>query len=252
MRAVMLAPLVWALTPLAIAAAAPARRAGTIALAAFAIGGAVCAAFAAAAPAYTMDRPRGLNVEYYQAFGEDAPHWIVHFRGPPDRAYLAANGIAATQHSYDRYGIAPAQRYARAAAPIDLAPPTFERTSVSIANGERVIAGVVRAGRGGTLRIAVDENSGVRWLRVAGQEVWSRERVGEGARTIASFVGLGQTPLVIEIAYEAQRPAPAFWISERSALPDTEEARALVSSRPPEAAPIHDGDGATVVTRITP
>ncbi len=251
-RTVMLAPLVWALTPLAIAAATLARRAGSITVAAFAASGAVCAAFAAAAPAYTIDRPRGVNVEYYQAFGEETPHWIVHFMGPPDRAYLAANDISPTQQSYQRFGVATAQRYARAASPLDLAPPTFERTNIAIANGERVITGVVRAGRGGALRIAVEEDSGVRWLRAEGQEVWSRERVASGARTIGTFVGLGDTPMVIEIAFEAQRPAPAFWISERSALPDTEEARALAGSRPPEAAPIHDGDGATVVTRITP
>jgi len=250
-RALMLAPLVWVLTPLAIAAAAPARRAGTIALAAFIAGGAVSAAFAAAAPAYTADRPRGVNVEYYQA-PEAEPHWIAHFMGPPDRAYLAANDIATTPQPYDRYGVAAAQRYARAATPLDLAPPTFERTNVSIANGERAISGVVRAGRGGVLRVAVAENSGVLWLRAEGQEVWSRERVAGGARTIATFVGLGERPVAIEIAFEAQRPAPTFWLSERSALPDTEEARALTGSRPPEAAPIHDGDGALVVTRITP
>lgn len=251
-RAVMLAPIVWVLTPLVIATTTPARRAGTIALAALFAGGAVSAAFAAAAPAYTVDRPRGLNIEYYHASGEETPHWQAVFMGPPDNAYLAATGLDAALQPYQRYGTAPAQRYARAATPLDLAQPTFERTNIAIANGARVISGVVRAGRGGVLRIAVDENSGVRWLRAEGQDVWTRESMESGGRRLATFVGLGANPMVIEIAFEAARPAPAFFLSERSALPDVPEARAMRDARPAEAAPIHDGDGAVVVTRVTP
>jgi len=254
MRAVTLTPLVWALAPLAIAAASNARRAGTIALAAFAAGGAVCAAFAANAPAYTPERPRGMNIEYYDDRGREGatPHWQIQFMGPPDRAYLAANTISTTPQDYLRGGVQPAQRFARAAPQLDLAPPTFERTNIAIADGARVVSGVVRAGRNGVLRIAVGEDSGVLWLRAEGQQVWSREMVQDGARRIASFVGQNAEPLVIEIAFEAARPAPAFWLSERSALPDAAEARALTEARPADAAPIHDGDGAAVVVRVTP
>jgi hypothetical protein len=243
-----------ALFPLALvlvglfARLAPTPGAGGPALAAAGLATLVSAAVAATTTPVTPLRPLGLNI-VYAADGQAAPVWIAQFPGRVDRSWLAANGFSATPQPRMSLGVFESRDYLRPATPLPIAAPRFELLKVDAAGGLQRYAGVLHPGAGGaSLRIASDAHSPVQFLSIEDQPVWTAPPAGGRARALA-LSGLGPDPVRMTIAF-APGAGKRFWLTERSALPDAPEPRALTAARPAHAAPIHSGDAALVSVRV--
>jgi hypothetical protein len=200
-------------------------------------------------PAFTAEHPRGLNVVYYDDRA-GRPRWLVGFVGPPDEAFLAAQGFPPKDDDYLQFGLLKAQGRFKVAAPQDLPPPSFVVKEVATRDGTTVVSGVLRSGRGGFLLGAgFAPGAGVRSIRVDGQQAIGAEQLQHNEPALVRLWGLGTRDVPMEIAFAADT-APKLVLAERSPLPDSEEGRLLTSARPADAAPAYTGDSAVVVVTI--
>lgn len=208
----------------------------------------VAAAVASQTPAYAVDHPRGLNVTYYDD-RTTSPRWLVNWVGATDEAYLKRAGFPATDERYLRGGLFEAEGRFKPATDLKLDPPTLTISSLE-ANGARAVAhAILRAGRGGTqLAFGIPMKSGIQSIRVLGEELVDRARLERDEPTLAGMLGLGVRDIPVEITFDA-KTQPSFFVIERSALPDSTEAAALLAARPATAAPSHAGNGAVVIVR---
>jgi hypothetical protein len=241
-----------AITPFVLALVACASTSKGQGSLAVPIAAAVCALVAAVVasqtPAYAVNHPRGLNVTYYDD-RTASPRWLVNWVGATDEAYLKRTGFPATDERYLRGGLFEAEGRFKPAADLKLDPPTFTISNVE-ANGALAVAhGVLRAGRGGTqLAFGIPKKSGIRSIRVMGEELVNMERLDRDEPTLAGMLGLGTRDIPVEITFDA-KTQPSFFVIERSALPDSAEGTALLAARPTTAAPVHAGNGAVVIVR---
>ncbi|MGE3301689.1 MAG: M28 family peptidase [Hyphomonadaceae bacterium] len=240
-RALILAPVAVALAPLL--ALRPEARMGPAAAS-------MAAAMLAASvwgwrtPAYTPDRPRGVNVVYHQDGDERA--WLrVATMGPDDEAFLKAAGFP--QHAI-AIGLhdGPAWGRFKPTPSLRLPPPQLIVRTVTRTGELATAHGVLCAGRAGfTLDIIAGEGSGVRAVRVVGQPALLTQN-GAG---YAPLSGLGARSAEIEIDFDARAPARLFLL-ERSPPPDDPAFRAVQALRPVDAAPAFLGDHASVSEEI--
>jgi len=61
--------------------------------------------------------------------------------------------------------------------------------------------------------------------------------------------GIGTRDVPMEISFDAAT-SPKLTLYERSALPESDEGRALIAARPADAAPDYNGDCALVFTVV--
>ena len=102
---------------------------------------------------------------------------------------------------------------------------------------------------GNLIGIALPPGSGILALRAAGQDVIGANQAGAKDPVIARFVGLADSELPVEIAFDA-KSKPVITLFERSALPECAECNALTKARPADAAPVHSGDAAIVYRKV--
>jgi hypothetical protein len=113
-----------------------------------------------------------------------------------------------------------------------------------------IVRGTLRSGRGGfQIGIGVAPNSGVRSIRVDNQQAVSVEQLKGKDPTFVRVWGIGMRDLPMEVSFDAAS-APKLTLYERSPLPDSDEARALIAARPADAAPDYNGDTALVFTAV--
>ncbi len=240
-----LLPFVLALVPLFVTGGSADRV--PAAICAIVVVGA--AAIASQTPAYAPDHPRGLNVVYYDDRSA-APRWLIGFEGAPDEAFLAAQGFPARDEVYRQLGLTDAKGRFKPALDQRLPPPTLTLHELTTHGGTTVARGTLRSGRGGFLiGLGFAQDSGVKSLRLDDQEVADPARLGGKAPVITRFWGAGTRDVPVEIAFDGTA-APTVILYERSTLPDSGEARGLVSARPDDAAPVYSGDSSLVVVTV--
>jgi hypothetical protein len=210
----------------------------------------VAAAVATQTPAYAYNHPRGLNITYLDDRSA-TPRWFVGWLGAPDEAYIKANGFPATDAAYRQFGLIDAEGRYKAATDLKLAPPTFTLTSVEPAGTSKIIKGTIHGARGGLqLGFGFAPDSGVRAIKVGGQLVADEKRMISKDPVIVRISGVGDRGAEIELTADAAAH-PALTLLERSSLPgDSAEAKALLASRPKDAAPVHAGNTAVVVVTL--
>lgn len=246
-RAVVLMPLVWCLTSLwAQVLAAPGSRA-ILAGALLAILLAASTALAAIQDTASIDRPRGLNINY-QVSGDTPPRWRLISENPISSDYLEAHGFAhAAAESRRERAVAE-----KPAPVLDLPKPSFTAEPVREAQGRRVIAGVVRfAAESPLAGLTIGPRSGVRGLRIEGQQVWREADLQEGAERALRIGGVGDRPLRFELELDANAKGPVA-LYHRLPLPQTPESKAFVAGRPADTLPFGAGDGATITLPLVP
>jgi hypothetical protein len=250
MKMLVLVPLGLALAPVFAASMLNPERRGWPAIVLLAIGVGGAAYVAMNATTYTPDRPRGVDIVYYDdRTAGAAPRWQINTFGPPDEAYLKAAGFSAIATPYKRFGIFPAKGHFKPAGDLHLPPPTFTPTEVATRNGLIVLSGILHAGRGGALvGLGAPEGSGLMSVRAENQDVLTAEAL-KAAPVTATFVGLAARDASVEFTFDPAKPAAVILV-EQSALPDDAEARRLQSLRPANAAPAHSGDTATVLVSL--
>ncbi len=243
-KILVLLPFVLALTPLFVWAYAATEARWSIA----GVGGAVviAALVASQMPAYAPNHPRGQNLTYYED-GTGAPRWLVDFEGPPDEAYLKANGFPAAPAPYLYAGLFPDEGFSKAAADLKLEPPRLLVEQILVQDKFQVLRGTIKGARGGVqLSLILKGKSGIQSVRVANQELVGAWRLNQDDPLSARLTGFGERGVPIEITYDPAKK-PKVILSERAPLPDAPEARALTKARGADAAPVHTGDGAIVV-----
>jgi hypothetical protein len=248
-KILVLMPFSLALVPLF--AAGPGERSRTAwalsALCAMVVAGA--AAVAGQTPAYAPNHPRGLNVVYYDDLAAK-PRWLVGFIGAPDERYLKAQGFPQRDEEYRQLGLLKAEGRFKDATGSHLPAPTFTVNEVATQGGVTIARGTLRSGRGGfQIGIGVAPNSGVRSIRVDNQQAVSVEQLKGKDPTFVRVWGIGMRDLPMEVSFDAAS-APKLTLYERSPLPDSDEARALIAARPADAAPDYNGDTALVFTAV--
>jgi hypothetical protein len=225
----------WALAPLfaRVAAAKDAPPAAAVSGALALI--AACAAMAQ--PAYTPARPRGVDF-IYAAFPGAPPRWDIVAFGPQDESLARAAGFLAKDRPVIAMDGSSAPARFKPAADLGLPGPSWKpgaQTATS-AEGEFALA------RGGFASgLVIPPESGVRTVRAQGQVVL--EGLDGKAPARATFAGLAGRSVRLSFEFDAGA-APHVVLYERSTLPDTLEARALLALRPADAAPAYFGDHA--------
>jgi hypothetical protein len=110
-----------------------------------------------------------------------------------------------------------------------------------------VVRGVLRSGRGGyLLGVGAAPGSGIRSIRVDGQQAIGTEQLQSKDPALVRLWGLGTRDVPMEVAFAADA-APKLVLFERSPMPDSDEGRSLAAARPVDAAPAYSGDSAIVV-----
>jgi hypothetical protein len=104
----------------------------------------------------------------------------------------------------------------------------------------------LRSGRGGfQIGVGIAPDSGVQWIRLDSQQSVSVDQLKGKEPTFVRVWGIGTRDVPMEISFDAAT-APKLTLFERSPLPDSDEARALIAGRPADAAPDYNGDSALV------
>lgn len=242
-KILVLTPFVLTLIPVFAAALPEAVRWPSAAALALVTAGA--AAVASQTPAYALNHPRGLNITYYDDRAA-SPQWGVGFVGAPDTAYLQATGFPREETPYLQFGLLQGEGRFKPAPQLNLAPPSFTVASTETSGADMIVKGTLRGGRGGLqLGIAVKPVSGLRAIKVGGQRAADAKRLNGKEPVIVRIAGVGEAGIDVEFQIEAGK-SPSIILIERSALPDTDEARALTAARPKDAAPVNAGDTALV------
>jgi hypothetical protein len=207
------------------------------------------AAVAYRTPAFNAEHPRGLNIVYYDD-RSNRPRWLVGFVGPPDENFLASQGFPPRDEAYLQFGVLKAQGRFKPAAAQNLPAPSFEVRDVATRDGTTVVRGVLRSGRGGfLLGVGAAAGSGIRSVRLDDQPAMGTAPSQGKDPLLLRFWGLGTREVPMEVAFAADA-TPRLVLFERSALPDSDEGRALKAARPADAAAAYTGDSAVVVVTI--
>lgn len=203
------------------------------------------AAVASQTSAYAADHPRGVNIVYYDDHAAK-PRWLIGFVGAPDERYLKAQGFPPHDEEYRQLGLLKAQSRFKDAAGPHLPAPSFAVKEVVTQAGTTVVRGTLRSGRGGfQLGVGIAPDSGIRSIRIDSQQAVSIDQLKSKEPTLVRVWGLGSREVPVEISFDAAA-APRLTLFERSPLPESDEARALIAARPADAAPDYDGDSALV------
>jgi hypothetical protein len=207
------------------------------------------ATVASQTPAYAASHPRGLNVIYYDDHAAK-PRWLIGFVGAPDEGFLKAQGFLQHDVEYRQLGLLKAQGRFKDAAGMHLPAPSFTVKEVVTQTGTTVVRGTLRSGRGGfQVGVGVAPNSGIQSIRIDGQQAVSVDQLKGKEPALVRVWGLGSREVPMEISFDAAT-APKLTLFERSPLPESDEARALVAARPADAAPDYNGDSALVFTLL--
>ena len=245
-RILTLIPLSLSLVPVFAASADPRFRSAWVLVSLCVVVVAGAATVANRTPAFAADHPRGLNITYYDDRANQ-PRWLVGSVGPPDEAFLAARGFPARDEEYFQFGLLKARGRFKAAATQSLAAPSFDVKDVTTRDGTTVARGVLHSGRGGyLLGVGAAPGSGIRAIRVDGQEAIGAVQLQGKEPALVRLWGLGTRDVPMEVAFAADA-APKLVLFERSSLPDSDEGRSLAAARPADAAPAYSGDSAIVV-----
>jgi hypothetical protein len=203
------------------------------------------AAVASQTPAYAPNHPRGLTITYYDDHAAK-PRWIVNFVGAPDEDFLKAQGFSQHDEEYRQLGLLKTQGRFGPATGQSLPAPSFTVKEVVTQGATTVARGALRSGRGGfLLGVGIAPHSGIQSIRLDTQQLIGADQLkGEEPRFVR-FWGLGSRDVPLEISFDAGA-TPKLVLFERSPLPDSQEARALVAARPADASPVATGDSALV------
>ena len=246
-KILVLLPFSLALVPVFAASPGDRSRAAWALSALCALVVAGSAAIASQAPAYATAHPRGLNIVYYDDQAAK-PRWLIGFVGAPDEKFLKAGGFPQRDEEYRQLGLSKAQGRFKDATGPHLPAPSFTVNEVATQGGTTVVRGTLRSGRGGfQLGVGVAPNSGVQSIRFDNQPAVGADQLTGKDPTFVRVWGLGMRDVSMEISFDAVT-SPKLTLFERSPLPDSPEARALIAARPADAAPDYNGDTALVFT----
>jgi hypothetical protein len=203
------------------------------------------AAIASQTPAYAAGHPRGLNIVYYDDQAAK-PRWLIGFVSAPDEKFLKAQGFPQRDEEYRQLGLSKAQGRFKDATGPHLPAPSFTINEVTTQGGTTVVRGSLRSGRGGfQIGIGVAPNSGVQSIRFDTQPAVGADQLKGKEPVFVRVWGVGMRDVPMEISFDAATAAK-LTLFERSPLPDSPEARALIAARPADAAPDYNGDSALV------
>jgi hypothetical protein len=203
------------------------------------------AAFASTMPGYTPDNPRPLNIVYHQDAETGEARWLVQ-ETPVDRSFIQRAGFAASPEAFDLAGLVPTQAFTRKATSARLEAPRLNLLSREQRADRFVLTGTVSSVRAGFMfGLVIPAGSGITAVTLEGQTLVTPERLSGSRPVWARIFGTADKPLSITIEHGKQADGRIV-LFERSALPDTPEARTLLASRPANASPGHAGDGAFV------
>jgi len=248
-KILVLIPFALALVPVFAASPGDRPRAAWAlsALCALVVAGA--AAIASQTPAYAAGHPRGLNIVYYDDQAAK-PRWLIGFVGAPDETFLKAQGFPPQDEEYRQLGLLKARGRFKDTGGQHLPAPSFTVNEVATQGATTVVRGMLRSGRGGfQIGIGVAPDSGVQSIRLENQPAVSAEQLRGKDPIFVRVWGIGMREVPMEISFAATT-APKLTLYERSPLPDTDEARALIAARPADAAPDYNGDTALVFTVV--
>jgi len=212
------------------------RLAGAAALAALAWGA------AALTPAYSVERPQRLSLEYAWDADTAKARWLVYHEGGPLPPPIAALG------RFEHGVVPPWSPYKRWATPAQgpaVDPPRVEKVAETNGRGGyRVLALRLQARGSEVIRLRFPAESGLEGVEAGG----SLRHFGPGKDAyVIRCHGRSCDGLVLRLALPL-RPVEATIIGMRSGLPA--EAAAALAGRPTTARPQYSADATYAVTKL--
>lgn len=246
-RILVLIPFSLALVPVFAARPGDRSRAAWALSALCAVVVAGSSAVASQTAAYSANHPRGLNIVYYDDLSAK-PRWLIGFVGAPEERFLKVQGFPQRDEDYLQLGLLKARGRFKDATGQHLPAPIFSVKEITTQGGTKLARGTLRSGRGGfQLGIGIAPHSGIKSIRIDDQQAVGAEQLNGKDPIFVRVWGAGTRDVPMEISFDAAT-APKLTLYERSPLPDSDEARALIAARPADAAPDYNGDSALVFT----
>ncbi len=245
-KAIPLVLLALPLLPLAIAYVA--REDSRLLLAAGCAIVAVASTAALLVPTHTIDRPRGVNLVYVQDDDANTAQWQIESFGDPGRETLEAMAFDTVRQPMLHFNVAPDDAHLKPAAHQDLRAPVVVIDEDIERGGKRIVRGSIRSQRQAyQLGLAYAAQSPVLALRVEDQPVI--ESASDEAQVIR-FHGAVNAPVRFELAARPGEPL-SLTAFDLGTLTSDGEAQKMLAMRPDTAAPVHGGDRAIVLSRVT-
>lgn len=205
----------------------------------------VASGAAMAVPAYTPDRPRSVNVAYFQEIGpggEQDARWRVFTYGPADKAYVKEAGFLTEISTFKRFGARESNAYFQPAQVHDLKTPQLQVFSEEATDGGRIIKGEISAGRAGPFfGVTFAADAPATEFSVNGITLIDSKKFASGKISSMHFNGFNDRPLAFELHVSGEAPIDVM-LFEVSDLPDDAVGQSIIAKRPKNAAPIQFGD----------
>jgi len=202
-------------------------------------------------PAFSAKAPERVNIEYWFDADSAKSQWIVHADSGrlPEPIHLAAN-FHEVQHGPFPWNRGTA--FLADAPRLNLAPPTFTIQNLSVSNGKRTYAALLRSERGAPqAMVFFPPTSGIEDLRTEDAPMpIETSRVRSFLNGWAIFNCVTMTPKGVTITFSLPegKPVEVYAVDMSFRLPD--EGNFLLKSRPLTATPSQDGDVTLVSRRV--
>jgi len=211
-----------------------------------------------AAPRYTEDYPRKINIEYQLRLGAPGPtaRWTATTADNVLPEQIRSAGHFSTELSQTYPWFSVRKSFAAEAPVLPLAPPTFQIERAVVDGGNLVIAARLASPRGALYAGLVLPGSRVISMRVNGKVPPKQESKNAVAKLLASggWVNLmtcttGAEGVTYELELSGAEPVQAYAWDQVFALPPG--GAPIASARPANAVPFQVGDVTTVIQPVT-
>ena len=235
-------------TGLAPVLTGPGARRWLMPLGALACGGAL-AAYAAAALAFSVDRPERMSVTFLQETGPEArARWVVSPQsGVLPEGLRRAAPFGATRES--PFAWSTATGYVAGAEPVDAPPPALDLLTQERRDGRRYVRARARSARGAPVLLLRLPSDRVVSLRLGGRELSRPARDRMPPRRAYAVHAVPPEGIEIELVIDGEPPIEGYLIDRSYGLPGA--GQPLLQARPAAAAPFATGDTTSIAIRVT-
>lgn len=193
-------------------------------------------------PTYTLDRPRGMNLNHIENADQGTALWAMDVVGKPDPVYLEQAGFSLEHQDYNRYGLRTSKGFVREASFKEGMPPVLTVTSDSEENGMRILRGEFQSIRGGyTIIFGFKAGTKFNHLKINNQVALTFDEGSKRAQYSVPIHGLIKNSATFEISLPLGEEIE-FQLIDFNFLTENQDAGSVLKFRPEDVKPIHGGD----------
>jgi len=193
-------------------------------------------------PTYTLDRPRGMNLNHIENADQGTALWVMDVVGKPDNLYLEQAGFGLERQDYNRYGLRSSKGFVKEAIFKEGLAPALIVTSDGEENGLRILRGEFQSLRGGySIIFGLKAGTKFNHLKINDQVALTFDEGSERAQYSVPIHGLMKNSATFEISIPLGEEIE-FQLIDFDFLTESQDAGSVLKFRPDDVKPIHGGD----------